>query len=265
MKLRMPAEHGAWGILLVPMVCAAALADAWNVPLALSLACAVSLFLLRGSLEAHRDWRALRSAGHVLLAVVSGATAGMLLFSYQRYELLAMGAVATALFLLHTWLLRRHEETGEEKRSLAAELVGVLLLTLGAPVVWIGARGRLDAAGARVWLLNGLFFLGGVLYVKYRVRGVLAHREFSGIGARLAFAWPVFVYHVLLVLFLVSWTLRDAISAAVLLAFAPGVLRTAGLAAHLGRRFPIRRLGWTEIAHAAVFAALLVLALRGIG
>lgn len=112
----------------------------------------------------------------------------------------------------------------------------------------------------KLWLLNLLFFLGGILYVKYRVRGLLAHRKFQGLGEHLAFAWPVFLYDLSLAFFLVGETLRNRLPAPVLLAFAPGMVRAAGLLIHLGQRFPIRRLGWTEIAHAAVFAALLILA-----
>ena len=116
--------------------------------------------------------------------------------------------------------------------------------------------------GLRVWLLNLLFFLGGVLYVKYRVRGLLAHRTFSGVPERFIFAWPVFLYHLLLVLFLASAVLLDSASAMVLLAFAPAVLRAHALLFQLGRRFPIKQLGWTEVAHSLLFAVLLILATR---
>jgi hypothetical protein len=50
-----------------------------------------------------------------------------------------------------------------------------------------------------------------------------------------------------------------------IVAFVPGILRACQLAVQLGQRFPIRRLGWTEVIHAVVFAALLVLAFRTAG
>ena len=122
--------------------------------------------------------------------------------------------------------------------------MGVALLTLTAPAAWIAARGALDTAGVKVWLLNVLFFLGGVLYVKYRVRGLLAHRPFCSARERLSFAWPVFLYHLLLVAFLAGWVVLDLQPAAVMLAFVPGILRASGLLFQLGRRFAIPRLGW---------------------
>lgn len=266
MSLRMPPEHGAWGILAVPFICAAVVAvgsaqRAAVLPLTLAALCALGAFLLRGSLEGHGDWHALRMPVHIVLASVCAATATALVFSYQRYELAALGGLGVLLYLAQWALVRAHSRENE-KRSLAAELLGVVLLTLSAPAATIASNGGLDSVGARVWLLNLLFFLGGVLYVKYRVRGVLAHRTFAGVPDRLAFAWPVFLYHLLLVVFLVSAAWLDSIPALVLAAFAPAVLRAHGLLFHLGRRFPIKRLGWTEVAHSIVFAVLLILAAR---
>jgi hypothetical protein len=261
-ELRLPAEHGAWGILLVPLVTAAVVAGAWNLPLATVAAAALALFLLRGSLEAHGTLRAMAAPAHLTLAVVAAGSGAALLVHWRRWELLWLAAMAAALYLVQLWLIRRHWKQAEEKRSLPAEIIGTALLTLVAPAAWIAARGRLDSTGALVWLLNFLFFAGGVLYVKYRVRGLLAHRNFAGVAERVGFAWPVFTYHLLLVVFLLAATLAETLSLAVLVAFLPGVLRALALALQLGRRFPIRRLGWTEVAHAVAFAGLLILALR---
>lgn len=275
LRLEMPAEHGAWGILLAPLVCAAAVAGAWNLPLLLCVITIISLFLLRGSLEAPA--KGSNSAGiltlpHSVLAVLALASGAALVFRFQRTALLTLSAIAAALYLLQRWLVRSHRQNASEKRSLAAELVGAVLLSLAAPAAWITARGSLldrpaeihwsAAPGVMLWLLNLLFFLGGILYVKYRVRGLLAHREFHSMRERLAFAWPVFAYYALLVCFLTAWIVRDPRAAAFALAFAPSIVRAHGLLFHLGRRFPIRQLGWSEVAHSAVFALLLILAFR---
>lgn len=262
MAIRMPAEHGAWGMLSVPYLSAAAVAGAWNVPVVLCGVLALGLFVLRGSADQQGGWRALRKPEHVTLALMLLALAGALVLAYGRSQLVAVAAAGVALYALQEAVVRAHNEARTEKRSLAAELAGVVLLSLAAPAAWIAARGRLEPAGVQVWALNVLFFLGGVLYVKYRVRGLLTHREFSGWQERLAFAWPVFIYHFLLLTFLAASIFLRELSAAVLLAFAPGILRAGGLLFHLGERFPIRRLGWMEIAHSIVFAALLVMAYR---
>lgn len=263
MSLRKPAEHGAWGILLVPFACAATLAGAWDGPLLLAALCAVSLFVLRGSVETQGGWKALLQPAHLMLTGIGSVAAGLLIFFYARYQLTLLGLAAVVLYLLQRGLAQPGNRAQKEKRSLAAELIGVVLLTLAAPAAWIAALGRLDATGAEVWLLNLLFFLGGVLYVKYRVRGVAAHRNFHDLGEKLAFAWPVVLYHFLVLAFLAGLIFLESFPLAVLLAFVPGILRAGGLLWHLGRRFPIRRLGWSEVAHSLVFAALLILAFRG--
>ena len=261
-SLRMPAEHGAWGILLVPFACAATLAGAWNWPLLLAALCAVSLFVLRGSVEAQGGGKALFQPAHLVLGCVGLVAASLLIFLYQRYQLILAGLAAVALYLLQRRRAQPGNKTRREKRSLAAELIGVVLLTLAAPAAWIAALGRLDAAGAQVWLLNLWFFLGGVLYVKYRVRGVAAHRTFRHLGEKLVFAWPVVLYHFLLLAFLTCLIFLESFPLAVLLAFVPAILCANGLLFHLGRRFPIRRLGWSEVAHSLVFAGLLILVFR---
>jgi hypothetical protein len=289
---RWPAEHGAWGILLVPFLCASAVAGRWNMSLALCGVCALALFLLRGSLS---NIPASRTTGekqrsviermiepvHLALAICAAASAATLVFYFGRRELIGVAVVGAALYGLQTWMVADHREHGKEKRSLLAELVGVAFLTLTAPAAWIAARGSFfersagetlgGAAGLQVWLLNLIFYLGGILYVKYRVRGLFAHREFHGLRERLVFAWPVFVYHLCVVLFLLYWLGPGLPFSgnplaprgwALGLAFAPALVRAGGLSFALGRRFPIRRLGWTEVLYAAVFAVFVVAAFR---
>ncbi len=271
--LRMPAEHGAWGILLVPFFCAAAVAGSWNASLLFAGACVFGLFLLRASLKpwisskqiedrGAGGWRSTLRPAHYALVAATGAAAGLLVFVYHRYQFIWIGLAALLLYLFRQLLIRPRRDPGREQRSLAAELVGVGLLTLTAPIAWIAARGVLEPSGVRVWLLNLLFFCGGVVYVKYRVRGLLAHRHFRSAGERLAFAWPVFVYHLLLAAFLAYGVILGRQPATILLAFIPGILRANGLLFQLGRRFAISRLGWNEIVHSLLFALLLVLAFR---
>ena len=91
-SFRLPLEHGAWGILIVPFVCAAGLAGRRNIPLLLAGACALSLFLLRGSLEAQGSpphprkvgWRIWLQPAHLILAAGSGTAAGLLVLHPTR-------------------------------------------------------------------------------------------------------------------------------------------------------------------------------------
>lgn len=275
MSLRMPSEHGAWGMLAVPFACAVAVGgvhspdEGW--PLALVTLAILSVFVLQASLEA-RSWRAIAEPAHIGLVVIALSSGLALLFHYDRWPLIWLGLAGVLLYLIQRLMVRRHEvdraSSNEErarraeKRSLAAELVGVSLLSLTAPAAWVAIRGRLEFVAIEIWAGNLLFFLGGVLYVKYRVRGLHAHRAFRNLGERIGFAWPVFLYHLALAAFLAAWILLESRQALLILAFAPGIFRAFQLAFQLGERFPIRRLGWSEVAHSAVFATLLILAFR---
>jgi hypothetical protein len=274
MSLRMPAEHGAWGLLAVPFASAVAIggvgaSQAW--PLVLVTLAILSAFLLRTSLEGC-TWRAMADPPNLGLGVIGLGSGFALLFFYGRWPLIWLALAAALLYLVQRSLVHHHDlnrASGNpvrarraEKRSLAAELVGVSLLSLTAPAAWVAIRGHLESAALELWAGNLLFFLGGVLYVKYRVRGLHAHRSFRGLGDRIGFAWPVFVYHLALIAFLAGWILMAARPVLLILAFAPGIFRAFQLAFQLGERFPIRRLGWSEVAHSVVFATLLILAFR---
>ncbi|MCL6481331.1 MAG: YwiC-like family protein [Firmicutes bacterium] len=260
--LRMPAEHGAWGILLVPYLTAVLMLGTTNLSVLLVLVAAVALFLVRGSADSHGTWRVLTDPRHLLLFSIGVLAGGWLVLAERRHVLLVLLAAVGTLYLLQKALAQHPDREIHEKRSLAAELVGVVLLTLVVPATWVAARGELDRSGLQLWLLNLLFFAGGVIYVKYRVRGLLAHRPFQSWAERVRFAWPVLTYHLLLVAFLIAASARDALPTLTVLAFMPGMLRALGLVRQLGKRFPIRRLGWSEVAQAIVFAALLVLSLK---
>ncbi len=276
-RLRMPAEHGAWGILLVPLVTSAGVAGISSdtaIPLSLVIVGMLAIFVLRASVEAAGGWQAIGRPQHLAVALIAAVCAVVLLFIYHRWSLFWLTLPALSGYALQNRIANRHLEDFSrqrastsahsyvEKRSLAAELVGVALLTLSAPATWIAMRGALDGRGATIWAMSTAFFVGGVLYVKYRVRGLMAHQEFRSVRQRLVFAWPVFAYHAMLGAMLVSAMVADRLELAVLLAFLPGVLRAMALAGQLGRRFPIKRLGWSEVAHGVMFAVLLILALR---
>jgi hypothetical protein len=270
MSLRMPAEHGAWGMLAVPFLSAAFIAGIPTrgaaVALVLAALAVVGVFLLRASLEAD-GWRALLDAPHLALAAATLAAGAALIFAFHVRALLWLLPPAALLYTVQRVLVNHHAEQREssprsEKRSLAGEMVGVGILSLAAPAAWIALRGRLEATAIELWALNVLFFLGGVLHVKYRVRALQAHRAFGDWRERLAFGAPVFLYHFLLAGALAAWTILASRPAGLLLAFLPGIVRASRLAFQLGERFSIRRLGWTEVAHSVVFALLLVLIFR---
>lgn len=264
MKLLLPREHGAWGILLVPFFTAAAIAGAFDAAVALALGTVVLAFLARAPLEfllAPSDKRGQpttpgvvrRSAwlfGGGTLAAGVALAVGWGLIAW----LLPLAALAGALFALHVW--RARQGAG---RGWAAEFLGTAALTLSAPVAWVAATGGLDSTGWLVWLLNAAFFCAGLVYVKSRIRAVTAARLPHSADQLAHLVWR---FHLAVLLLVAAGALLDWVSPLVILPFGLAAGRAAWGVRRFGQRFAVRQLGWNEVAHSLVFAVLLVAAFR---
>jgi hypothetical protein len=225
-KPPMPREHGAWGILLIPFATAVGVAGVWNLPVALLLASVLCFYVARTSyLKQNYRWTAILLAGSL-------ASTAPLLLIWRLWWLAAFGAVATPLAFRKT------------ERSVVMQLLAVCGLTLTAPAAWYAATGKLDY---RLWLLNVLYFTGGVFYVKMHVAAAIARRP----AQRLA---TMIYYGALAVVAAFWWPVG--------LAFVPVIVRAFVGVARLSPALRIKRLGWTEVAHSLVFAVVLVAIFR---
>lgn len=223
--LPMPREHGAWGILLIPFATAVGVTGVWNLPVALLLASVLCFYVARTSwLKKNYRWTALLLAG-------SAACALPLLVVWKLWWLAAFGAVAAPLAFRKT------------ERGIAMQLLAVAGLTLTAPAAWYVATGKLDY---RLWLLNALYFAGGVFYVKMHIAAAIARR-----ADKFRQGAATMIYHGVLAVVAALWW-------PVGLALLPAVARAFVGVARLSPTLRIKRLGWTEVAHSLVFAGLVV-------
>lgn len=266
MPLLLPREHGSWGILLVPFVTGVAVTGEWNVPALLALVAIVAVFLARPSLELLIEGkgglpasseRAVAVKGFLLFSGLALAATVPLLAVYRRWLLLWLATGAMGAFVIYLW---SHDAQKRAAKGGAEQLAATFGLTLTSLAGYGAALGRLDARGVLVWILQAFFFLGGVLYVRYKVRAIPARGQLDTLADRIRFAWPMVAYHLFLLGLLVSLAVARRLSWAVLFAFAPALLRGSYGLARLGERFAIRRLGWTEVVHSLIFALLLVIA-----
>ena len=217
----MPREHGAWGILLIPFATAAGVAGVWNLPVMLLLVSILSFYIARTSwLKQNYRWTAILLAG-------SAACTVPLLLVWKLWWLAAFGVVAAPMAFRKT------------ERSVAMQLLAVGGLTLTAPAAWYVATGKLEY---RLWLLNVLYFAGGVFYVKMHIATAIARKPTGRL--------PVVIYYGALAGILAWWPVG--------LAFAPVIVRAFVGAARVSPVLRIKRLGWTEVAHSIVFAVSLV-------
>jgi hypothetical protein len=222
----MPREHGAWGILLIPFATAVGAAGTWNLPVTLLLAGILCFYVARTSfLKQNYRWT---------LALLAGSAACTLplLIVWKLWWLAAFGAAAAPLAFRKT------------ERSVAMQLLAVAGLTLTAPAAWYAATGKLEY---RLWLLNALYFAGGIFYVRMHLATAIARKP----AGRL----PVAIYYGALAGILAWWPVG--------LAFVPAVVRAFVGIARVSPLLRIKRLGWTEVAYSLVFGALLIVTLRG--
>ena len=259
--LVVPREHGAWGMLLVPLMTGAAvgLLDGGRVAPALLLTTAVlALFWLRTPTESWLGTSAVRAqtleerqlVRNVILplATIAAVALSALFWQGKNRELIWLGMIAGGAFAAQVLLKKMGRTT-----RVAAEVVGALALTSTAPAAYCVATGRLDARAWALWLVNWLFAANQIHFVWLRIRGARA----AGLSEKFAVGWSFLAGQVLLggtlaVVCHFSWLPKLT-----LLAFAPVLFRGFVWFAKKSPPIVVRRLGWTELAHALIFGVLL--------
>src|SRR5208282_4366782 len=197
--LIIPREHGAWGLLLVPLFTGvaagfAASHRAW--PLLVFTMATLSLFWLRTPLES---------------LIGTGSLTG-LMWKGRNSELLFLGA-ATALAFAAQAVLRMF---GRRAR-MAAQLVGTVGLTCAAPAAYYIGAGRLDGRAFVLWAANWIFAGNQIHFVQLRIRAARAatFSEKFNRGRFFFLAQPAFL---VVLTFASLWRVLPPL---VLIAFAP--------------------------------------------
>lgn len=240
----MPREHGAWGVLLIPFTIAAAVSGVFDLKVALLLVSILCFYVARASYLKHSTkWVAILLAASALCTVP-------LLVVWRLWWLIAFAALAAPLAFRKT------------ERSTVAQLIAVCGLTLTAPAAWYAATGRIDPKALSLWLLNALYFGGGVFYVKMHVAAAMRKRPFESVRVKIAMGASTLFYHTGALVCLIVLAAEKTIPPVALVSYAPVAARAITGVARLSPTLRIKRLGWTEVAHSVVFAITLIALLR---
>jgi hypothetical protein len=262
--LVVPREHGAWGLLLVPLLTGAltGVPDANNaVSLLVLTILVIALFWMRTPLESWFGVAPLRAqAGRerrlviqvsVALGTLAALSLAFLLRRGNHAGILWLGFIAGSAFLAQMILRRMGRST-----RMASQLVGAAGLTVTAPAAYYVATGRLDTAAWALWLANWIFAGNQIHFVQLRIHGARA----ATFAERISRGSLFLAGHALMIgALIVAWR-REVLSGLALLAFVPVAVRGLAWFFESPRPLAVRRLGWTELAHAVVFGLLLALA-----
>ena len=259
-----PKEHGAWGMLYIPLVTAVGVSGTWNVRVLLMALTATLIFLSQrpySQLLTNRRIRSdarLRQRNLIWLAfywTASGILISLLYFHYGLETLPQFAWIGVPVAAAFTWFLKK-----KRMRTVAGELVGICGLTLTAPLVHYASVGQVQPVGFWLWGLCILYFTSSVFYVKAVVANSLKARSPSVVE-------PMYrqlcgSYHLGLLALMAGLVLLDQGPAILPLAFLPVIMRGLLGIRKRNSKLNFARIGWTEVGYSLFFALVTALAIR---
>jgi len=261
-SLIIPREHGAWGILLIPLftgACVGLLTGGDPRPLLPLTIAALALFWLRTPVESWIGSAPIRARTAAELRLVRAAVAALSLVStsaltwlfsnWQNRDLIWIGCAAAAAFVLQGVL----KQVWRPART-AAQMIGSAGLTSTAPAAWYVVTGRIDATAWALWAANLLFAINQIHFVQLRIHAAQVKTRTQ----KLSMGRGFLIGQLIEVALLVAGCIAHLFSWYAALAFAPILYRGfAWFAADAGP-LAVHSLGKSELAYACVFGVLLV-------
>ena len=260
--LIVPREHGAWGLLLVPMITGAGVAfrECSHIfPLILLTAAAFALFWLRTPVESLLGTSAMKAETSeeartvksliAILGIVAAVTLGALLWAGRNADLWPLGAAVAAAFIGQALL----KKLGRRARMLS-EMVGTIGLTASAPAAYYVITGNFNATAWMLWLANILFAGDQIHYVQLRIHTA----KIEGFRAKLARGWAFAVGQALMTAIITLACMARLMPPIASIAFAPLLFRGWFYFVQEPGPLIVRRLGWSEVKHATAFCVLFV-------
>lgn len=261
-----PREHGAWGMLLVPLAAGAVVAAASGAhygPLAVLVFVALDLFWLRTPVEAWLGTTPIKAQSPrerrvvvqiaLLLAVAAALGIGWLFSAGFAKGLLVIGAIAAAAFLMQAVV----KGIGRSAR-MPAQVIGAIGLTSTAAAAYYVTSGRLDRVAVALWVANWLFAGNQVHFVQLRIRGSRA----GTVTEKMRQAYGFLAGQALLLGFILVGTSMDIFPRLTIIAFVPALLRGSVWFARGRQPLDVHKLGFSELRHALLFGALIGAAFR---
>lgn len=261
-----PREHGAWGMLFVPLVTGAAvglMAGGDAAPLALLVVAVFGFFCLRTPVESLWGTSPMKARTTeerekvawyvVVFATVALASLGGLFALGQGLGLIVVGVTAVAAFVLQATL-----RLVRPRSRMLAQVVGAAGLTSTAAAGYCVVTGHLDWRAVALWAANWIFAGNQIHFVQVRLHSARLATFKDKLKRGVAFFDGQFA---MVGVLLAAWAL-GLLPALALAAFIPVLLRGLLWFFNGAQALSVKRLGFTELAHTIVFGVMIVAAFR---
>jgi hypothetical protein len=259
--LIIPREHGAWGMMLVPLATGAIVALRAGInagALMLFILAAMSLFWLRTPVEAWLGTSAIKAQARqerdlvfrFIVAIGSLAAASIiaLLRNGRNLGLLWIGGIAALAFVLQAGV----RKLGRKGR-MPAQVIGAAGLTSTAAGAYYVATGQLDHVAVALWIANWLFAGDQIHFVQVRIHASRA----ANFDEKLRPGLPFFAGQILLIGVILGACRVGFFPITMALAFVPVLLRGTLWFVRGRQPLDVHRLGYSELVQNLIFGALL--------
>ena len=259
-SLIFPREHGAWGILLVPLITGGwigTLTGGGGLMLAPLTIVVLALFWLRTPVESLMGTTPIKARSaeerKLVLEVIGALTAVSvaalvwLFWRWRNLELLWIGFIAAVAFLLQTLTRRRWR--------IVAQIVGAAGLTAVGPSAYYVVTGKLDDTAGAIWFSNLAFAANQIQYVQLRIHAAQAATPQQKWSAGRSFMFA----QAILIALLIAGSAGGFLPQYTIVSFAPILYRGFSWFATRFKPLNVHRLGKTELAYAILFGILLIL------
>jgi len=257
----LPREHGAWGMLLVPLATGAIVASRLGfqaAPLVLFVVATLALFWSRTPVEAWLGLSPIKAQTKeerssvlrliVLLAVIAVASLAMLFATGYARGLVTIGIVAAVAFGVQEFV----KKLGRPGR-MPAQIIGAIGLTSTAAGAYYVASGVLDKPAVLLWIANWLFSADQIHFVQTRIHGSRLNTSSEKVARG---KWFVYA-QIALIIVLVAANAYRLVPLWTLIAFVPALARGAAWFVRPTSPLDVHKLGFSELAQALIFGALL--------
>jgi hypothetical protein len=260
--LVIPREHGAWGILLVPLVtgaCVGFLHGSGMAELIQFLTAALALFWLRTPLEILLGSSALHAhtaeekkilwQATIITSLLAALPLYLLLRNGHHSGLLFIGAIAGFAFATQACV-----KLFGRKMRMPAQMIGAIGLTSTAAGAYYVVTGHIDMVAYAMWAANWLFACDQIHYVQLRLRT----SKIVGIRRRFFRGWAFLIGQFIMLGAVATLGLTTHLPLAAMVAFAPIVMRGMFWVFQKQESLDLQWLGLTELLHSITFGVLMI-------